>query len=113
MSDYPIKAPTTRHVAKPNRNDQGSDVVRPRYAAFASVGCTELEAAPRKVSRIGIIGTARAQKRLSKQSGTSICCRAWHVNPEKDVLAAHRCLRWDGLHFTSGPLHPLSALASF
>jgi hypothetical protein len=63
----PCKAPTARHAAKPNRNDQGSDVVRPRYAAIASAGCTELEAARRKVSKTGIIGTACAQKRQSGQ----------------------------------------------
>jgi len=27
------------------------------------------------------IGTARAQKRRSRRWGTSICCRAWRVNP--------------------------------
>jgi hypothetical protein len=73
--------------AKPNRNEQGSAVVRQRCAAFASVGCMEPGAGRRLVSRMGIIGTARVQKRRSRQSGTSTCYRAWHENPEKGVLA--------------------------
>ena len=45
--------------------------MRLRYAAFASVGCMELERARRPASVTEIIGTVRAQKRRSKQRGTS------------------------------------------
>jgi hypothetical protein len=72
--------------AKLNRNEQGSAVVRLRFAAVASVGCMGPAAARRPASRMAIIGTARAQKRRSKQSGTSICCRAWHVNLESGAF---------------------------
>jgi hypothetical protein len=53
--------------AKPNRNEQGNRVARLRFAAVASVGCMEPEAVRRPASRMGIIGTVRAQKRLSRQ----------------------------------------------
>ena len=45
--------------------------MRLRYAAFASVGCMELEGARRPASVTEIIDTVRAQKRRSKQRGTS------------------------------------------
>jgi hypothetical protein len=45
-------------------------VVRLRFAAVVSVGCTGLAAARRPVSRMATIGTARAQKRRFKRPGT-------------------------------------------
>jgi hypothetical protein len=80
------KVPTTRLAAKPNRNEQGSVVVRLRYAAIASAGCTGLEAARRPANRMAIIGTAVERKRRSGQSGTSTCCRAWRVNPKQSAF---------------------------
>jgi hypothetical protein len=56
--------------------------VRLRFAAVASVGCMEPVVVRRSVSRMGIIDTARAQKRRSRQLGTSTCCPAWRANPE-------------------------------
>ena len=67
MRKTSCKAPTTRLAAKPNRNEQGSRVVRLRFAAVASVGCTEPEVVHRPVSVMEIIGTVRGQKRRSRQ----------------------------------------------
>ena len=45
----------------------GKPVVRPRFAAVVSAGCMEPVAVRRRVSRMAITGTARAQKRRSRQ----------------------------------------------
>jgi hypothetical protein len=58
---------TTRLGTKPNRNEQGSHVVRQWCAAFASVGCMELGVVRLQVKKTEIIGTVRAQKRRSRQ----------------------------------------------
>jgi hypothetical protein len=67
MTNNPSKAPTTRLGVEPNRNEQGSAVVRLRCAAVASAGCTELGVVRLPVKKTEIIGTVRAQKRRSRQ----------------------------------------------
>jgi len=59
-----IKAPTMPLDARLNRNEQGSHVVRLRFAA---VECMEPEVAHRPASAAETIGTAREQRRRSKQ----------------------------------------------
>jgi hypothetical protein len=80
--------------------------VRLRFVAVASAGCMELGVVRLPVKKTEIIGTVRAQKRRSRQSGTLICCRAWHVNLERGVLAGtvaemfSRCPLFRGLQKT-------------
>ena len=60
-----IKAPTMPLDARPNRNEQGSHVVRLRFSA---VECMEPEVAHRPASAAETIGTARGDDLSSKIS---------------------------------------------